>query len=251
MNPLFQASLSRSFAHSVSVFGAEVLLNGEYEQYVIFQNYLSNTLSLISLPKPVMSIKERAANKAAAENKYKSVVESINRSVKEYKEQILNKNATLRQLSFDTSLTRNEYAEKLRTEIKNLDTTVSRLERVASDLSSASAKYVSYVDGMNTSYNLTYLCFLISKVIIFSLLMAIFLSIWASSSVLIYPMRAESYLSRWVTDEKKLNPYQPWAAWFCLFAIFFSSIVGSDMLSFSSVAQRIFSSIENTSSSPI
>jgi hypothetical protein len=42
MNPLFQASLSRSFAHSVSVFGAEVLLNGETVQAIVSEPEFSS-----------------------------------------------------------------------------------------------------------------------------------------------------------------------------------------------------------------
>lgn len=42
MNPAFKAALSRSFSHSVAVFGAEVQLNGETVQAIVSEPEFSS-----------------------------------------------------------------------------------------------------------------------------------------------------------------------------------------------------------------
>jgi hypothetical protein len=42
MNPAFKAALGRSFSHSVSVFGADVLLNGETVQAIVSEPEFSS-----------------------------------------------------------------------------------------------------------------------------------------------------------------------------------------------------------------
>ena len=41
MNPLFQSSIRRAFNHSVTVFGADVLLNGETVQAIVSESEFS------------------------------------------------------------------------------------------------------------------------------------------------------------------------------------------------------------------
>ncbi|MFN9711194.1 MAG: SH3 domain-containing protein [Bacteroidota bacterium] len=241
-------SAASSFEAAKAKIEKEIVLNEELEQHMILKNYVTETISFTSMPRPVMRIEERTANKKAAEQKYTSAIENINNAVKKYKDDLSAKKVTLQQMVFDTTGSSDQYAQQLRIEIKNLDTTINRLEGIGTALTSASAKYVKLVDERNLSYNLTYFGFLVAKVILFSLLMAIFLGIWASSSALIYPMRNESYLIRWVSDEKQRNPYQPWAAWFCLLAIGFASLNGSKMLSLGSLTQGLIPQISNSES---
>ena len=94
--------------------------------------------------------------------------------------------------------------------IADLNTKRQRTDKYYnSEIAGLQAK-IKYQEGNSIRYNLTYLFFLLSSGILYSILIALIANIYAASVKPVYEMWSSNFIVEKVNEARSKNSYQPW-----------------------------------------
>ena len=184
----------KQFNAYLDTLNTEMVLNRKIADNATFSSYINSTLPLMEIPSPVMS-DESIKNAVDAAKKNKEGLESA------YKDAMKQASEQLKSMSSNGATDEN---------IKLMKQRKDRADKWMKTQIDSAKDMLSYRESCATKYSLTYLAFLLGKAILFGVLSALIINLYAYSVRPVYNMHKESYLVAQVTELKAKDQMQPW-----------------------------------------
>lgn len=198
----------------------ELIISNDKSEIDIYKGYLSKVADLLVIPSPIRSadsleLDEKLANEILAKTQaeLKQLNKDYKKSLKnlELNSEDIKKNIPAIYSQIDLDLNNKTIADT-----KKINKRANEFYTLIID---QMKEQVVNVEGRGFRYGLAFFFYLVSKAIIYSLLVALLFRLYAYTVKPVYDYYQDNYLINTFEQERSKNPNQPWLGWFIIILV--------------------------------